>query len=250
MKDRHCLTHSRPISARTAFTLIELLVVIAIIGILAGLLLPTLSKAKERGQRTRCIANVKQILLATHLYVHDHNDILPYTGWSHGTTLVPNWCYNRHSVGTPSDDRVDEGQLWPYHKQRLIYWCPRESTNNVFFRARDTQIGGYVMNGSVSAFGTSPTGRPYVSYKMALFKAHYMIYWEPDEQNSEYYDNLASTPNEGCTRRHNDGVVLGLFGGTTEYMKFKAYAQEAGIGGYRGVRPGRFWCNPGSRTGD
>jgi len=41
-----------------------------------------------------------------------------------------------------------------------------------------------------------------------------------------------------------------MFGGQTEYMKFKAYALEAGIGGYRGVRPGRFWCNPGSKTGD
>jgi hypothetical protein len=106
------------------------------------------------------------------------------------------------------------------------------------------------MNGSVSAFGTSPTGRPWISYKLAQFKAHYMIYWEGDEAQPSNYDNVASRPDEGVTRRHTTGVVMGMFGGQTEYMKFRAYAQEAGIGGYRGIRPGRFWCNPGSRTGD
>ena len=43
---------------------------------------------------------------------------------------------------------------------------------------------------------------------------------------------------------------MGMFGGQTEFMKFKAYYAEAGIGGFRGVRPGRFWCNPASKTGD
>jgi len=62
--------------------------------------------------------------------------------------------------------------------------------------------------------------------------------------------NVASTPDEGVTQRHNTGSVMGMFGGQTEFMKFRAYALEAGIGGYRGLRPGRFWCNPGSVTGE
>ena len=43
---------------------------------------------------------------------------------------------------------------------------------------------------------------------------------------------------------------MGMFGGQTEYMWFQKYYEEAGIGGFPGKRPGRFWNNPGSKTGD
>ncbi len=92
------------------FTLVELLVVVAVIAILAGMILPALSRAKEQGRAAVCMNNMRQLGLGSANYSMDFAGHMP---------SFRNWLYQK--VGN-----LTTGTLYPYLKSKAVYLCPTD----------------------------------------------------------------------------------------------------------------------------
>lgn len=126
--------NSRIVQTRRAFSLIELLFVIAIISLLAALLFPVFSKARENARSTLCLSNMKQMGTALHLYVQDYGETYPMnrlpdaTHEMKGCTLTGGSTYPLSNLEESSVNwrRV----IQPYIKNKQVQICPSNSYAN------------------------------------------------------------------------------------------------------------------------
>ena len=143
------LLTANPEKKRQGFTLIELLVVIAIIALLAAILFPVFSRARENARKSSCANNLKQIGIGIAQYTQDYDETLPMSEWN-----------------TTGDLRPWHDTIFPYVKSIQLYKCP-SNTRPITDRIADTRIGAprsYHINGDATttdAGGNTPCRTAY-----------------------------------------------------------------------------------------
>jgi prepilin-type N-terminal cleavage/methylation domain-containing protein/prepilin-type processing-associated H-X9-DG protein len=214
-----------------AFTLIELLVVIAIIAILAAMLLPALSKAKERANTSTCINNQRQMGFAWIMYSGDNNDMLPENKWApvggYARSLPGSWVLGNANYD-PDPTNITSGTLFPYVKSFGTYKC---NSDKRFFPGTTTNRYRCF---SMSCYMNGPTHstllvRPLTKSSQLRKSSNILVFIDEDDislDDGHFLYPFSTTVSGGTSFvnvpgfRHSNGSILSFADGHAEYWRW------------------------------
>jgi prepilin-type processing-associated H-X9-DG protein len=209
---------SHPPSAIAAFTLLELLIVIGIIALLAGLLLPSLTRSKHFAQRLKCVSNLHQLGLAAQMYWDDHaGSCFRYSPGStnRGTLYWFGWL-DSGAEGQRSFDAT-AGALYPYLQGRGVELCPSLNYAMAQFKLKASGAAyGYGYNLNLSAAPPFKVSKLVRSSDTALFAdAAQVNDFQPPASRTNpmleewyYVDNTINYPNGHFRHSRRANVVF------------------------------------------
>lgn len=240
----------RPISARTvnAFTLLELLVVISIIALLMSILVPALSRARERTRGLVCTYNLKTLSLAWFAYVTENNGRL-----IGGNTGESSHDWVHHPTGTSSSpveqkkEGLRQGTLFPYVKTVKVYHCPsdkriKDPSQQTF---RSYSIAGG-MNGK-HEYGIGRSVEMYSDIKAPVSKYVFVEENDPRGFNERawHLDPTGDSWGDPLAIWHNNKSTLGFADGHAELHTWRDQRTvEFSNGGYWGISDAHQPDNP------
>ena len=238
--------------------------VIAIIAILASMILPALSKAKAKAQRTTCINNQKQMSLAMKMYADDNGDWLAFPNW--GNTYV-GWLYAPSGGNPPIIDEganllnlisvYEKGQWYKYMPNPKAYLCPTDITRPSYQKltskgGRPNKLSSYVQDGAVCGFDNVPAanGGGRTTKLTSAWSGMCYLLWEPDDTALKddgtpidwFEFNDASNfpaPPEGIGKLHGGkgGTILAL-AGHVQFLTFNQFQNDSTTPSGQGPGPG------------